>query len=74
MLETKESISEIVITFCKKCPSFDCVLKRGSGIELSSRLVRTWLAYLIVTYSFLVQELFLRIHESVSVTFLDIFC
>ena len=76
MLETKESISEIVITFCKKCPSFDCVrvLKRGPGIELSSRLVRTWLAYLIVTYSSLVQELFLRIHESVSVTFLDIFC
>ena len=52
MLETKESISEIVITFCKKCPSFDCVLKRGPGIELSSRLVRTWFAYLIVTYSF----------------------
>ena len=74
MLETKESISEIVITFCKKCPSFDRVLKRGPGIELSSRLVRTWLAYLIVAYSFLVQELFLRIHESVSVTFLDIFC
>ena len=74
MLETKESISEIVITFCKKCPSFDHVLKRGPGIDLSSRLVRTWLAYLTVAYSFLVQELFLRIHESVSVTFLDIFC
>ena len=74
MLETKESIAEIVITFCKKCPSFDRVLKRGPGTELSSRLVRTWLAYLIVAYSFLVQELFLRIHESVSVTFLDIFC
>ena len=50
------------------------MLKRGLGIELSSRLVRTWLAYLIVAYSFLVPELFLRIHESVSVTFLDIFC